>query len=115
MSDPTIPRQLADLWGDALVQPDGSGRERCAQALQRYGLGAAAPALGGEKPLDRPGTAFARSAQARCESVSGLEGSSEQQPTLPLGCGSTSATNGDHGTTSFISSRNSRVRAITRS
>ena len=28
---------------DALVQPDGSGRERCAQALQRYGLGAAAP------------------------------------------------------------------------
>lgn len=70
---------------DALVQPDGSGRERCAQTLQRYGLGVAAPALGGEKPLDRRETAFARSAQARCESVSGLEGSSEQQPVLPLG------------------------------
>lgn len=28
---------------DALVQPGGSGRERCAQALQRYGLSNAAP------------------------------------------------------------------------
>ena len=32
---------------DTLVRPDGSGRERCAQALQRYGLGAAAPGAWG--------------------------------------------------------------------